>query len=87
MSDQDSAAQGPGEQGAESGPQFTVHRLRRGYSIPEVDAFLDHLAASIGQGGGVPDIADVTFTPTYGGYDEREVDDFLEDLAQQLGPA
>lgn len=97
MSEQDrgaagSAGPGPGHQdagpaGGSDGPQFTVHRLRRGYSTQEVDAFLDGLAASIGQGDDVPDIAGVTFSPVYGGYDEREVDAFLEDLRHQLGRA
>lgn len=69
----------------QTGPQFTVHRLRRGYSTQEVDAFLDQLAQSIGGGGQPPDIANVSFSASYGGYDEREVDEFLDDLATQLG--
>lgn len=65
--------------------QFTVHRFRRGYTTAEVDAFLDLVATAIREGGQVPAIRQVAFSPSYGGYDEQEVDDFLDDLAAQLG--
>ena len=66
-------------------PQFTVHRVRRGYRTEDVDAFLDELATSIAQGSPAPEIDQAVFASSYGGYDEREVDDFLADLREQLG--
>lgn len=68
-----------------SGPQFTVHRIRRGYNIAEVDAFLDSVGAALRHGGAVPDIRNAVFSSAYGGYDEAEVDAFLDDLNAQLG--
>lgn len=69
----------------QAGPQFTTHRVRRGYNRSEVDGFLSALMTTLGTGGQAPVIAEITFTPEYGGYDEREVDTFLDDLAGELG--
>lgn len=69
------------------GSQFTRHDLRRGYNPEQVDAFLAEVTGAIAQGQPAPDPVRVTFDPTYGGYDELEVDQFLDDLAVQLKDA
>jgi DivIVA domain-containing protein len=71
---------GPGD-----GPRLTVHRVRRGYRTQDVDAFLAEVTAAIQGGRPMPSIAGARFEPAYGGYDEREVDDFLDELARALG--
>lgn len=65
-------------------PQFTVSRLRRGYSAVEVDEFLDDVAAAVRQGQPVPSILEATFSVCFGGYDQQEVDIFLDDLHGEL---
>lgn len=67
------------------GPRFTLHRFRRGYAVADVDAFLDSVSAAIRDGAPVPDVVTAQFRSAYGGYDEREVDEFLDDLHTQLG--
>lgn len=66
-------------------PQFTVRKLRRGYNMADVDAFLESIGEALRNGTEVPDIRNATFSPAYGGYDEEEVDSFLDDLQTQLG--
>lgn len=50
-----------------------------------MDAFLAEVTAAIQGGRPMPSIAGARFQPAYGGYDEREVDDFLDELARALG--
>lgn len=73
------------EDGAEqTRPQFTVSRLRRGYSAAEVDEFLDSIAAAVRQGQPVPNVLEARFNVCFGGYDQQEVDIFLDDLHGEL---
>lgn len=65
-------------------PQFTVSRLRRGYSAAEVDAFLDSVATAVRQDQPVPNILEARFSVCFGGYDQQEVDIFLDDLHLEL---
>lgn len=69
------------------GQQFSRTNLRRGYNADQVDAFLAQVTESISQGRPPPDPVAVRFDPAYGGYDEFEVDTFLDDLAAQLRDA
>lgn len=69
------------------GQQFTRHNLRRGYNPEQVDAFLAEVTAAIGAGQPAPNPLIVSFDPKYGGYDELEVDEFLDDLGAQLRDA
>lgn len=65
--------------------KFATTRLRAGYVIAEVDAFLGRAEAAL-TGGGTPLTADevrgVQFTTTRlsPGYDEEQVDAFLDEL-------
>jgi DivIVA domain-containing protein len=68
----------------QSRPQFTTSRIRRGYSCPEVDEFLDRVATALRNGEPAPDIEDVRFSVCFRGYDQQEVDIFLDDLLLEL---
>lgn len=69
------------------GPQFSRRNLVRGYNAEQVDALLAEVRAAIGEGRPVPNLVSVTLEPQYGGYNEYEVDTFLDDLAGQLREA
>lgn len=67
-------------------PQFTPTRWREGYSVADVDDFLDRVFHALSTGHPVPDVDGARFRPTrFGeGYDMEEVDDFLDELAAGL---
>lgn len=67
-------------------PQFTPTRWREGYSVADVDDFLDRVFHALSTGHPVPDVDGARFRPTrFGeGYDMEEVDDFLDELAPGL---
>jgi len=64
--------------------------LSRGYKVDEVDAFLDRVEATLaGEPVGSPvtadEVDDVVFRVRFGGYDEWQVDVYLDRVARQLG--
>ncbi len=68
---------------------FTHVRLREGYRIAEVDAFVARALHELGSGDPTlrpEDVRTVRFRPVRvrEGYDMREVDDYLDDLERQL---
>ena len=71
------------------GQRFRRRALRRGYKVDEVDSFLDRVEATLaGDPMGAPvsaqEVHDVVFRVRFGGYDEWQVDLFLEDLQRFL---
>ncbi|HEY1177081.1 MAG TPA: DivIVA domain-containing protein, partial [Phytomonospora sp.] len=71
------------------GERFRRRALRRGYKVDEVDAFLDRVEATLeGQPIGPPvasqEVDDVVFRVRFGGYDEWQVDVYLDRVARQL---
>jgi DivIVA domain-containing protein len=63
--------------------------LSRGYKVDEVDAFLDRVEATLsGEPVGSPvtadEVDDVVFRVRFGGYDEWQVDVYLDRVARQL---
>lgn len=72
--------------GTQDGARFAVVRLREGYDIAEVDAFVTRVAA-----GNVSsaDARSARFTPVRVrlGYDMGEVDDYIDGIAAQLSAA
>lgn len=73
-----------GDDDGQTRPQFTTSRIRRGYACPEVDDFLERVATALRNGDPVPDIEEVRFSLCFRGYDQQEVDIFLEDLQLEL---
>jgi DivIVA domain-containing protein len=69
-----SSSQTPGE-------RFRHRRFSRGYKIEDVDALLAQ--AELGAVT-ASDVRETTFSTVYGGYDERQVDDELDALAERL---
>ena len=71
------------------GQRFRRRALRRGYKVDEVDAFLDRVEATLaGDPVGAPvtgqEVHDVVFRVRFGGYDEWQVDVYLDRVARQL---
>ena len=71
------------------GARFTVVRLRAGYHVAEVDAFVDRCRAALTRRDGsvtAGDVAAVQFTPVRlrGGYDMGEVDRYLGQVSGEL---
>lgn len=63
--------------------------MSRGYKVDEVDAFLDRVEATLaGEPVGSPvtadEVDDVVFRVRFGGYDEWQVDVYLDRVARQL---
>jgi DivIVA domain-containing protein len=74
---------------ASHGDRFRRRALSRGYKVDEVDAFLDRVEATLaGEPVGSPVSADevdyVVFRVRFGGYDEWQVDVYLDRVARQL---
>ncbi|HEU5126489.1 MAG TPA: DivIVA domain-containing protein [Glycomyces sp.] len=75
---------------ASHGDRFRRRALSRGYKVDEVDAFLDRVEATLaGEPVGSPvtadEVDDVVFRVRFGGYDEWQVDVYLDRVARQLG--
>ncbi|HIV58506.1 MAG TPA: DivIVA domain-containing protein, partial [Candidatus Stackebrandtia faecavium] len=75
---------------ANQGDRFRRRALSRGYKVDEVDAFLDRVEATLsGEPMGTPvpsqEVDDVVFRVRFGGYDEWQVDVYLDRVARQLG--
>ncbi len=74
---------------ASHGDRFRRRALSRGYKVDEVDAFLDRVEATLaGEPVGSPvsadEVDDVVFRVRFGGYDEWQVDVYLDRVARQL---
>ena len=74
---------------ATQGQRFRRRALRRGYKVDEVDAFLERVEATlegapIGEPVLAQDVHDVVFRVRFGGYDEWQVDVYLDRLERQL---
>ncbi|GAA4900544.1 DivIVA domain-containing protein [Stackebrandtia albiflava] len=74
---------------ANHGDRFRRRALSRGYKVDEVDAFLDRVEATLAgepMGSPVPsqEVDDVVFRVRFGGYDEWQVDVYLDRVARQL---
>ena len=74
---------------ANHGDRFRRRALSRGYKVDEVDAFLDRVEATLaGEPMGAPvpsqEVDDVVFRVRFGGYDEWQVDVYLDRVARQL---
>lgn len=62
--------------------RFPSVRLRRGYAMGDVDAFITELSAAVRAGARVRERIDTAlFKQAVGGYDMRAVDDFLDRTA------
>ncbi|MGH3660924.1 MAG: DivIVA domain-containing protein, partial [Micromonosporaceae bacterium] len=71
------------------GQRFRRRALRRGYKVDEVDEFLDRAEATLAgetDDGvvGAQEVHDVVFKVRFGGYDEWQVDVYLDRLERQL---
>ena len=68
-------------------PAFATSRVRRGYNVEQVDAFLADVTAAVREGREPPSVFQTSFTSTHLsiGYSEVEVDDYLDELAKALG--
>ena len=69
--------------------RFTPVRLREGYDMHEVDAFLDRLVVAVDAGEPLAQLChEARFTPVRlkEGYDTDEVDDFLAEVSGPSGP-
>ncbi len=72
---------------ARPGHRFShAARLGRGYAIGEVDAFCDRLVGTLqgGRGPGLRAVRQAEFHSQLGGYSERDVDDFLDQVVDVL---
>jgi DivIVA domain-containing protein len=69
--------------GPNAGTRFTVVRLREGYDIDEVDAFVDRVASG---GATSTEAQRMRFTPVRlrQGYDMGQVDEYLDGIAAEL---
>ncbi|MQA25994.1 MAG: DivIVA domain-containing protein [Micromonosporaceae bacterium] len=71
------------------GQRFRRRALRRGYKVDEVDAFLDRAEATLAgdlldEPVTATEVHDVVFRVRFGGYDEWQVDVYLDRLERQL---
>lgn len=66
------------------GKRFKRARFGRGYRVTEVDDFTDLVAGRYGNGMSPDDVRNVLFHERWRGYDEAEVDDWLDALERLL---
>ena len=66
------------------GERFARRRLGWGYDVDEVDAFLARVDTGMVS---ADEVEQVRLKSRFGGYDEREVDEAFDEIAQRLRAA